>query len=343
MLLKRTRKENAMISNAEINFIKRQSATMFKKSADHQTSQNKNNGSPDPIRHPQPMTMLKGHGFNDVAGMEMQKAIIKEAFITPIKNPLLAKLFNVKPPSLMLYGPSGCGKTYLAERIAEEMEIPFINVNPSDLASQYIHGTQQLIQETFKKAKQQAPVVVFFDEFDAIAPKRVNSITHAHSNGEVNEILCQFNNANDQGIYIIVATNHPDMIDEAVLRAGRIDEKIYVDMPDQTTRESLFRLELSKTYAEDSIDYTALAGMTQGFNCGDITYIVEVASRKRLNESAQTHDQHPVPINMDVLEDIISHRQPSVSEHELKTYEEQKRRFSSEKKGRQRSGIGFAF
>ena len=334
-----------MVSSAEINFIKRHSANMLRNTTDKKKISRGETGKVGPSEAPTPPSPIKktkGQGFKDVAGMEVQKALINEAFITPILNPQLAKLFNVKPPSLMLYGPAGCGKTYFAERIAEEMGVSFIKISPSDLASQYIHGTQELIRETFKKAKEKAPVVVFFDEFDAIAPKRVASPTHQHSNGEVNEILCQFNNANELGIYIIVATNHPDMIDDAVLRAGRIDEKIYIDMPDSSTRESLFRYELSKTYADNQIDYTALAQRTQGYNCGDITYIVEVASRKKLNESAHSGDRHPVPIDMELLFDIISRQTPSVTECELKGYEEQKRRFSSNTKTRQHSGIGFA-
>ena len=184
------------------------------------------------------------HGFADVAGMDELKQMVKEGFINVLNNQECAKAFGITPPSLLFYGPAGCGKTYFAEKIAEEVGINFMKIVPDDLASTLVHGTQEKI-EVFRKAERKAPTLIFFDEFDAMVPQRTNDDRN-YQNGETNEFLCMLNNAAEKGIYVLAATNHPERIDKAVLRTGRIDELIYVDMPDSKARESLFRLALSK-------------------------------------------------------------------------------------------------
>ena len=185
---------------------------------------------------------VKGHGFGDIAGMNELKEFVTEGFINVLKNRKCAEVYGIKPPSMLFYGPAGCGKTFFAEKMAEEIGINFIKIVPDDLACTWVHGTQQKIGEVFKDAEKKAPTLLFFDEFDAMVPKRSGDEANQHYDSEVNEFLCMLNNASERGVYVLAATNHPERIDKAVLRTGRIDEMVYIDMPDKEARKSLLSL-----------------------------------------------------------------------------------------------------
>ncbi len=282
----------------------------------------------------------RSNGFADVAGMDELKKLVTEGFINVLKNKECAKAYGITPPCLLFYGPAGCGKTFFAEKIAEEVGIHFIKVVPDDIASPYVHGTQEKIAEVFKRAAKHAPTLIFFDEFDAMVPQR-SSDDRSHQNGEVNEFLCMLNNAAEKGIYVLAATNYPDRIDRAALRSGRFDEIIYVDMPDFHARESLFRLELSKLPAAEDIDYGRLADLTKGYNCSDISYIVKSASRKMFNASIKEKDKPYKAITQTLLEESISHKLPSVSSRELREFERVRSEFSPKSEGQKQVSIGF--
>ena len=302
------------------------------------------------VKHPhraaeaQTPTMEAGkkscRGFQDVAGMDELKQLVTEGFINVLNNQECAKAFGITPPSLLFYGPAGCGKTFFAEKMAEEVGINFMKIVPDDLASTLVHGTQEKIGEVFRKAERKAPTLIFFDEFDAMVPKRSNDDRN-YQNGETNEFLCMLNNAASKGIYVLAATNHPERIDRAALRTGRFDEIIYIDMPDSRARESLFRLELSKLPAAEDIDFKRLADLTKGYNCSDINYIVKVASRKMFNASIKEKDKPYKVITQTLLEDSISHKSPSVSSRDLREYERVRSEFSPKDADCQQTTIGF--
>ena len=281
-----------------------------------------------------------GSGFKDVAGLDDLKQLVIEGFINVLNNRECAKAFGVTPPSLLFYGQAGSGKTFFAEKIAEEVGVNFMKVVPDDIASTLVHGTQEKVADVFRRAAKTAPTLIFFDEFDAMVPRR-SSDDRNYQNGEVNEFLCLLNNASEKGIYVLAATNHPERIDKAVLRTGRIDEIIYVDMPDQEARESLFRLALSKLPVEENIDYTRLADMTKGYNCSDISYIIKVASRKMFNASIMEKDKPYKVITQTLLEDTISHKAPSVSSRDLREYERIRSEFSPKDECCKHQAIGF--
>ena len=280
------------------------------------------------------------HGFSDVAGMDELKQMVIEGFINVLNNRECAKAFGITPPSLLFYGPAGCGKTFFAEKLAEEVGINFMKVVPDDLASTLIHGTQEKIGELFRRAEEEGPTLLFFDEFDAMVPQRTSDDRN-YQNNEVNEFLCMLNKASEKGVYVLAATNHPERIDRAVLRTGRIDEIIYVDMPDDKARESLFRLELSKLPASDDIDYTRLATLTTGYNCSDISYIVKVASRKMFNASIQEKDKPYKVITQSLLEESIARKSPSVTSRDLREFERIRGEFSPKDAGRRQVANGF--
>lgn len=282
----------------------------------------------------------RGGGLQDIAGMTELKLLFTESFINVLRNKECAEMFGIKPPSMLLYGPAGVGKTFFAEKVAEEIGIHFMKVVPDDLACQYIHGTQAKIGELFKEAEQKAPTLLFFDEFDCMVPQR-SADDDNYQNGEVNEFLCMLNNASSKGIYVIAATNHPERIDKAVLRTGRIDELIYVGMPDETSRESLFKMSLSKLPCSKEINFAQLADMTKGFNCSDIGYIVQIASRRMFNASIQESSKTCMPITQEVLVDTIKKRSPSVSSKDLRDFERIQSELSPLQNGIQPRSIGF--
>jgi len=287
---------------------------------------------PRPIKKDKPT-------FDDVAGMDQLKKFVTEGFINVLRNSECAKRFGIYPPSMLLYGPAGCGKTFFAEVLANEVGVNFIKVVPDDIASKWVHGTQEKIGEIFKRAERESPTILFFDEFDAMVPKRTEN-DRGSQNGEVNEFLCMLNNASEKGIYVIAATNHPDCIDRAVLRSGRIDEMVYVDMPDKAARESLFRIELAKRPADREIDYALLAELTAGYNCSDIAYIVKVASRKVFNMCIADKEHAHDVITQRELEHAIAEKVPSVSSHDLCEYERVHSMFASKAQA-PRMAIGF--
>lgn len=283
----------------------------------------------------------KGNGFKDIAGMSDLKKLVTEGFINVLKNRKCAELYGIKPPSMLFYGPAGCGKTYFAEKMAEEIGINFVKIVPDDLACTWVHGTQQKIGEVFKDAEKKAPTLLFFDEFDAMVPKRSGDEANQHYDSEVNEFLCMLNNASERGIYVLAATNHPERIDKAVLRTGRIDEMVYIDMPDAEARKSLFALTLSKLPAEKSIDTDRLAALTEGYNCSDISYIVQTAARRMFNATISDSAKELQSISQTLLEEIISKRSPSVSSRDLREYERVRNELAPKGERRHPAAIGF--
>lgn len=323
-------------STAEKAWLNRISVGKTNKIKDELTDNNTNN-TPKPLAESKKL----GHGFDDIAGMDELKQMVKEGFINVLKHRKLANAYGIRPPSMLFYGPAGCGKTFFAEKMAEEVGIHFIKIVPDDLACTWVHGTQQKIGEVFKEAEKHAPTLLFFDEFDAMVPRRTGDEASQHYDSEVNEFLCMLNNAADKGIYVLAATNHPERIDKAVLRTGRIDELIYVDMPDNEARKSLFALELSKLPKDEGIDLERLATLTEGYNCSDINYIVRSAARQKFNEAINNKFLDIQNITQPLLEEIIAKRSPSVSSSDIRHYERVRNELSPNDKGNKHIHIGF--
>ena len=273
--------------------------------------------------------------------MNELKEFVTEGFINVLKNRKCAEVYGIKPPSMLFYGPAGCGKTFFAEKMAEEIGINFMKIVPDDLACTWVHGTQQKICEVFKDAEKKAPTLLFFDEFDAMVPRRSGDEANQHYDSEVNEFLCMLNNASERGVYVLAATNHPERIDKAVLRTGRIDEMVYIDMPDKEARKSLFSLALSKLPSDEGIDINRLAELTEGYNCSDINYIVRSAARKMFNATITGKKDEYQPISQTLLEEVISKKRPSVSGRDLREYERVRNEFSPKDEGCRHATIGF--
>ena len=244
-------------------------------------------------------------GFADVAGMEGLKQELINRVIWVLKDKEKAAKYRLSPPNgMLLYGPPGCGKTFFAKKFAEESGFNYYLVNGSDLGSTYIHGTQGKIADLFKKAEQNAPSVICFDEFDAFVPAR-GSDSARHRADEINEFLSQLNNCSERGIFVIGTTNRMDMIDPAVLRKGRLDLKYEIPAPDAETRRAMFELYLKGRPLDGEINLGKLTTLTEGYASSDIAFIV--------NESAMVAALADQPITQQILEESIQANPSSLS------------------------------
>lgn len=261
----------------------------------------------------------EGCGLDEVAGMSELKALLRRDFVRIIHNPEFAQAYGIKPSNCtLLYGPQGCGKTFIAEKAAQESGLKYKIVNPSELGSIYVHGSQQKIAELFAEAEKNGPMILIFDEFDAIVPKRDSSLSSNQAN-EVNEMLTQLNNCASRGIYVLATTNRPTLIDPAVMRKGRTDRTVYVPLPDMKTRTELFRLAIGKRPHVD-IDFRCLASATDNFAGSDIAYIVEETARRCFEDTLDGKQQDPIPLSMPRLLETISSTQPSVSKSQREEF-----------------------
>lgn len=254
-----------------------------------------------------------GEGFAAIAGMEELKRQLREEVIEPLHNPEEYRRYGVTIPNgMLLYGPPGCGKTFFAKHFAEEIGFNFLCITPATLKSRYVNATQENIAQMFKEAEAKAPTVIFIDEMNELVPDRQSDV-HEMSRSAVNEMLAQMDRTGEKGVFIIGATNYPDMIDPAILRAGRLDKKFYVGAPDKEARAALFRLYLSKRPYDFGLDYDKLAELTEYYVSADIQLIVNEASRNALHRHSR--------ITMELLTEAIRNTLPSLSREMLSKYE----------------------
>lgn len=256
---------------------------------------------------------VKGPGFAAIAGMQGLKDILKTEVIEVLNNPEEYARYGLTIPNgMLLYGPPGCGKTFFAKHFAEEVGFNFMMVTPSTLKSRYVNATQENIAKMFKEAEENAPTIIFIDEMNELVPNREGDV-HEMSRSAVNEMLAQMDRTGEKGIFIIGATNYPNMIDPAILRAGRLDKKYYLSPPDKDARKAMFELYLKERPYDFGLDYNHLAELTDNYVSADIKLIVDDASRKAL----KCHSR----VTMQILEETIKTIKPSVSSSELQKYE----------------------
>lgn len=280
-------------------------------------------------------------GFAEVAGMAELKALFRRDFIRIVRNPKVAQAYGIKPSNCtLLYGPQGCGKTFIAERAAQESGLKYKVVRPSDLGSIYIHGAQQKIAEAFAEAEKIGPMILIFDEFDAIVPKR-DSDTNENQANEVNEMLTQLNNCAERGVYCLCTTNRPDRIDPAVMRKGRVDRSIYVPLPDYEARKELFAIALQDRPVDADVDCGRLALVTENYTCSDIAFIIEEVARVCFEETLDKCLSEPLPISMSKIIEIVKVTKPSVSEDQRKEYLALKEKLENKNTSHGRKKVGF--
>jgi transitional endoplasmic reticulum ATPase len=218
--------------------------------------------------------------WNDVGGLDHVKQELREAVEWPLKHPEAFATLGVKPPQgILLYGPPGTGKTLLAKAVAKECEANFILVKGPELLSKWVGESEKAVRKIFKRARQTSPTVIFFDEIDALAPKRSPSSSSNVTERVVNQLLTEIDGLEDlNNVVVIAATNRPDILDTALLRPGRFDRIILVTIPDLTARKAIFSVHAKDMPLASDVDIDYLAEKTEGYVGADIEAVCREAA-----------------------------------------------------------------
>jgi transitional endoplasmic reticulum ATPase len=252
----------------------------------------------DALKDVQPSALREVHvqrpniTWDQIGGLNEVKSELAEAIEWPLKYADLFDQADVKPPKgLLLYGPPGTGKTMIAKAVAATSEANFISVKGPELISKWVGESEKAIRETFRKARQAAPCVIFFDELDAVAPRRGGSEGDSHVTERViSQMLTELDGLEDlKGVVVIGASNRPDIIDEALLRPGRFDRILEVPVPDKESRREILKIHTSKKPLDhDTVNIDKLVELTEGYTGADIAAMVNAAAMSAIKEHMMT-------------------------------------------------------
>ena len=280
--------------------------------------------------------------WENVGGLKDLREELFYDIVLPIINPQKLKLVGIsKAAGVLLYGPPGCGKTLLAKAVANEAKANFISIKGPELLNKYVGESERAIRSLFIRAKNSSPCIIFFDELDALVPKR-SSENNNSSERVVNQLLTEMDGLEDRKqIFIIAATNRPDIIDPAMLRPGRLDKLLYVPMPDYNDRCSILETITRNLKLENDVDFKKINDdkRMEGFSGADIAALVREAqlhALKRLNQKEKENSKNNMnikneeikefKINMTDFEYSLNNILPSVSVNDKKKYENLKKK-----------------
>ncbi|MEM2084079.1 MAG: CDC48 family AAA ATPase [Nitrososphaerota archaeon] len=256
--------------------------------------------------------------WEDIGGLENVKQELREAVEWPLKYPDVFKRLGIKPPrGILLYGPPGTGKTLLAKAVATESQANFISVKGPEVLSKWVGESEKAIREIFRKARETAPCIIFFDELDSIAPRRGVHGDSGVTDRIVNQLLTEMDGMQTlKEVVIIGATNRPDLIDPALLRPGRFDRVLYVPPPDEKARLQIFRIHTKEMPLAKDVSIEELAKITEGYTGADIEALCREAALTAARENIEAKE-----INAKHFMEALKKVKPSVSTEELKEYD----------------------
>ncbi|MSS74484.1 AAA family ATPase [Candidatus Pacearchaeota archaeon] len=255
--------------------------------------------------------------WGDVGGLDKIKQELKEAVEWPLKHRESFERLGISPPKgILLYGPPGVGKTMLAKAVAKESEANFINVKGPSLLSMWVGKSEEGIRKVFERARQVSPCVIFFDEIDALAGKRGMEMGTKVTERVLNQMLSEMDGIEDlKNVVVIGATNRPDMLDSALLRPGRFDKILLVDVPDEKSREKIFEVHTKKMPLDASVKMKELIKKTEGFVGADIENLARESALIALRKDMQAKT-----VTMNDFEEALAKTKPSVSVETAKRY-----------------------
>jgi transitional endoplasmic reticulum ATPase len=263
--------------------------------------------------------------WSDVGGLEEARQELIEAIEWPIKEPRSFRRMGIKPPrGILLFGPPGTGKTLIVRAVANETEANFISVRGPELMSKWVGESERAVRSVFKKARQVAPVVVFLDELDALAPVRGVEDTSRVSERVVNTLLTELDGLQDlKDIVVIAATNRPDIVDPALLRSGRFDRMILLGAPQKSARVSILNIHTRTMPLSDDVDIEELADLTEWYVGSDLETLCKEAAMLALREAMDISS-----IEMRHFREALKKVRPAIDEHTMQYYEQIKQKFT---------------
>jgi len=223
--------------------------------------------------------------WDDVGGLEDVKGALREAIEWPLNHGDSFKRLGISPSrGILLFGPPGCGKTHIVKALANESGVNFISVKGPELLSKWVGESEQHIRDIFKRARQVAPSIIFFDEIDAMTPRRGMDSGSRVTEQVVSQILTEMSGLEDMhDVVVVAATNRPDIMDPALLRPGRFDRVIYTPAPAEAAREKIFSIH-TKSMPLEGIDIKTLAKKTEGYSGADINALCREAALNAMRE-----------------------------------------------------------
>ena len=224
--------------------------------------------------------------WGDIGGLEDIKEELKEAVEWPLVYQDLFERAGIRPLNgILLFGPPGCGKTLLAKAIATETKSNFITVKGPEVFNKFVGESERIVRNIFRKARQAAPSIVYFDELDAISTVRGANEVSSLRDSIVNQILVEMDGIeNRKGVVVIASTNRPELVDPALLRPGRLDRLLYVTAPDLKARERILRVHTRNMPLADNVSLTHLAQVTEGYSGADIENLCREAGMQAIRE-----------------------------------------------------------
>lgn len=287
--------------------------------------------------------------WNDIGGLDKVKQELQETVQYPVEHPEKFIKYGMSPSKgVLFYGPPGTGKTLLAKAIANECQANFISIKGPELLTMWYGESEANVRDAFDKARAAAPCVMFFDELDSIAKSRgagAGGDAGGASDRVLNQILTEMDGMSiKKNVFVIGATNRPDQIDPALLRPGRLDQLIYIPLPDEPSRLSVLKATLRKSPVAQSVDLSYLAKQTNGFSGADLTEVCQRAAKLAIRESInvdmqkkrelkekgilegdenmEEDDTDPVPeITRNHFEEAMKFARRSVSDQDIRRYE----------------------
>ncbi|MEM1819577.1 MAG: AAA family ATPase, partial [Sulfolobales archaeon] len=248
--------------------------------------------------------------WSDIGGLEDVKQQLREAVEWPLKYPTMFEKMGIKPPrGILLYGPPGCGKTLLAKAVATESGANFIAIKGPEILSKWVGESERAVREVFRRARQVAPAVIFFDEIDAITPARGHRYDAGVTDRIVNQLLAEMDGITMlKGVVVIGATNRADIIDPALLRPGRFDRIIYVPPPDKKARLEILKVHTRNVPLAEDVSLEKLAELTEGYSGADLEALVREAVMIALREKLEAR-----PVSMEYFMKALKIVKPSLS------------------------------
>ncbi len=268
--------------------------------------------------------------WSDIGGLEYVKQELREAIEWPLKYPQYYQKIGIKPPKgILLYGPPGTGKTLLAKAVATESQANFISVKGPEILSKWVGESEKAIREIFRRAKQVAPCVIFFDEIDAIASYRGYETGTRVTERVLNQLLTEMDGIEElHGIVVLAATNRPDLLDPALLRPGRFDKLILVPMPNREERLEIFKVHTRNMPLSEDVDLSKLSELTDGYVGADIEAICREAGLLALREAIMNKISiDKMKVRMDHFELAMKKIKPSIPKETMKFYEMFRKKF----------------